>query len=186
MEIVSKILYFKIIPMPFASIIIITLVLVGGGVYYFNRDTTPVAENTAPVATEPATTRSTEEETPVTTAAPETTVTTPVTPPAAGSDVAAAINGTYSANTTYLTPARTSHNLTVALTVANDVVTDATVTYDDGGFSNQHQERFDGAYKAEVVGKRLDSISLSRIGGASLTTESFNEAVKQIIAQAQS
>jgi len=89
-----------------------------------------------------------------------------------------------SVDVSYLTPARTSHELTVSLTVAQGIVTDATIIYDKGdGFSNAHQERFDGAYKAEVIGKPIDSISLSRVGGASLTSGAFNDAVKKIAAQ---
>ncbi len=91
---------------------------------------------------------------------------------------------TYTGSGTYLTPARTSHEIEVSLTVENGIVTAADVIYDGGeGFSNPNQERFDGAYEAQVVGKSLDSISLSRVGGASLTSEAFNQAVAAIRAQ---
>lgn len=89
-----------------------------------------------------------------------------------------------SVDASYLTPARTRHTITIKLTLSSDIVTDASVVYDDGaGFSNPHQERFDGAYKAEVIGKPLGDIRLSRVGGASLTSGAFNEAVQQIAAQ---
>lgn len=91
---------------------------------------------------------------------------------------------TYFSRGEYLTPARTNHTIDVTLTLAGDVVTDASIIYDDGaGFSNPHQERFDGAYKAQVVGKRLDEINLSRVGGASVTSRSFNEVIAEIEAQ---
>lgn len=85
----------------------------------------------------------------------------------------------------YITPARTEHKISVALTINADLtVVDADVTYDGGtGFSNPNQERFDGAYKAEVIGKSLADISLSRVGGASLTSKAFNEAVAKIEAE---
>jgi hypothetical protein len=91
---------------------------------------------------------------------------------------------TFTGSGTYLTPARSSHKLDVTLTIEAGVVTAAEVVYDDGdGFSNPNQERFDGAYEAQVIGKSLSEISLSRVGGASLTTAAFNEAVAEIRAQ---
>ncbi len=91
---------------------------------------------------------------------------------------------TYTGSGTYLTPARTNHKIDVSLTVEDGIVTAADVVYDGSeGYSNPNQERFDGAYEAQVVGKSLDSISLSRVGGASLTSEAFNQAVVAIRAQ---
>jgi hypothetical protein len=97
---------------------------------------------------------------------------------------AVASGQTYSEKVSYLTPARTEHKLNISLTVAAGVVTGASIVYDEGaGFSNGHQERFDNAYKAQVVGKSLENISLSRVGGASLTSEAFNKAVATIAAK---
>ena len=91
---------------------------------------------------------------------------------------------TFSGTGSYLTPARTTHELEVTLTVQDGIVTAADVIYDGGeGFSNPNQERFDAAFEAQVIGKSLDNISLSRVGGASLTTEAFNQAVAAIKAQ---
>jgi hypothetical protein len=75
--------------------------------------------------------------------------------------------------------------MAVTLTVASGVVTDAAITYDgqSSGFSNPNHERFDAAYKAEVIGKNLSEVSLSRVGGASLTSKAFNDAVAKIAAQ---
>lgn len=90
----------------------------------------------------------------------------------------------YTENVSYLTPARTEHKMAVTLKVANGIVTEADVVYDGGaGYSNPSQERFDGAVSAEVIGKPLAEISLSRVGGASLSTNAFNEAVLKIQAQ---
>jgi FMN-binding domain len=84
---------------------------------------------------------------------------------------------------TYLTPARTEHEITVELTLTGDTVTEANVLYDGQETSqNPNHERFDAAYKTEVVGKTLAQISLSRVGGASLTSQAFNEAVAKMIA----
>jgi hypothetical protein len=91
--------------------------------------------------------------------------------------------GTFTASGTYLTPARTSHTVEVTLTLNDGLVTDTAVSYDNkatGTYSNDNQNRFDRAYEAQVVGKSLDAISLSRVGGASLTSTAFNEAVNKI------
>lgn len=93
----------------------------------------------------------------------------------------------FTTTTTYLTPARTEHAVGVTLTLAGGVVSDAAVTFDNrplGQYSNDNQARFADAYKAQVIGKPLDTISLSRVGGASLTSRAFNEAVVQIAADA--
>jgi hypothetical protein len=91
---------------------------------------------------------------------------------------------TFTEDVSYLTPARTEHKMAVSLTITDGVVTDSTIVYDGGeGFSNPNQERFDAAYKAEVIGKTLSEISLSRVGGASLTSQAFNDAVAKIAAQ---
>lgn len=96
----------------------------------------------------------------------------------------AVTGATFTENVSYLTPARTEHTMIVSLTIVDGVVTDSSIIYDEGeGFSNPNQERFDGAYKAEVIGKPLSEISLSRVGGASLTSQAFNDAVAKIAAQ---
>lgn len=111
---------------------------------------------------------------------PNQSISTPVQTDSAPTNV-----NTFTADVSYLTPARTSHDMKVSLTVDNaGVVTDANIIYDNGdGFSNGHQERFDKAYKTEVIGKSLENISLSRVGGASLTSGGFNEAVAKIRAE---
>jgi hypothetical protein len=93
-------------------------------------------------------------------------------------------NGTYNADSFYLTPRRTRHDMTITLEVVDDVVVDANVTYDGGTAQTPNHARFDEAYRAEVVGQRLDEVSLSRTGGASLTSDAFNDAVETIKADA--
>lgn len=74
----------------------------------------------------------------------------------------------------------------VTLEVSNGVVKSADVMYGNKETGYQHplQERFDAVYKSEVIGKKLEDINLSRVGGASLTSKAFNEAVADIIKQA--
>ncbi len=99
----------------------------------------------------------------------------------------ASANGTFKSTSKYLTPDRAEHLVDVSLTVEGGVVTDSTVLFNNkvlGQYSNDNQARFADAYKAEVIGKSLAEISLSRVGGASLTSRAFNEAVVNITAEA--
>jgi hypothetical protein len=93
-------------------------------------------------------------------------------------------NGAYTVPTSYFTPARTRHDMDVTLTLNNGVVTDAAITYDGGAPQTGHHRRFDSAYRDAVIGVPLDEVSLARVGGASLTSEAFNEAVDTIEQQA--
>lgn len=127
-------------------------------------DATP--DDSAPVATE---------------AAPEPAA----AEPAEAAEPAATGPVTYESDVSYTTPGGTSHDMTISLTLNNGVVVGADVVYDGGeGYSNNHQRRFDAAFEGEVLGQSLSSISLSRVGGASLTSEAFNDAVADISTQA--
>ncbi|NBD73956.1 hypothetical protein GVX82_02855 [Patescibacteria group bacterium] len=97
-------------------------------------------------------------------------------------------DGTYTATADYLTPRRTTHTVDLTLTLEDDVVTAAAVTYDGkpaGEYSNDYQEGFDAAYEAEVVGQPIENISLSRMGGSSLTPQGFNDALEAVKAEAR-
>jgi cytoskeletal protein RodZ len=91
----------------------------------------------------------------------------------------------YSAEATYQTPDRAPHNIAVTLNIKDGVVIDANVVYEEGVIEKQtgYQKRFEGVYKAEVIGKSISEIALSRVGGASLTSQAFNEAVAKIKAE---
>ncbi len=180
--------------MPFVLIIVGVLVAVGLGGYYFTGGNdvaatpdTPVtrAEDTAPQSDTPPQSQ------------PETTTTVPNTPPSVATPAVPTTptapatvfkNGTYNVMTTYVAPSRTTHEVNVSLTIENDIVTDSTVTFSGETFdaSSNHQKNFSEAYKTQVVGKSLEGISLSRVGGASLTTGAFNKALVEIAAEARS
>lgn len=161
-------------PIIIAIIAVIAILGVGGYVLQSN-DTVSTETSTSEVVARPEETTPTE---------PTPTTETPQSPSELAT-VPEVTNATvYKARGEYLTPARTNHIIDVTLTLEDGIVTDADVVYDEGaGFSNPHQERFDGAYKAQVVGKRLDQINLSRVGGASVTSRSFNEVIADIEAQ---
>lgn len=181
--------------MPIIIAIIAVVILVGASLYFFteNDTTSEPAVTIEEIMGEPfvVPTESMQPETPE---VPSTDPVQPDTPVVTNTEPSreatqeiplASGGGTFTAAVSYLTPARTSHDMDVTLTVdASGIITAASIVYDNGaGFSNAHQERFDGAYTAMVIGQPIDSVSLARVGGASLTTSGFNDAVAKIRAE---
>jgi uncharacterized protein with FMN-binding domain len=94
-------------------------------------------------------------------------------------------DGTYTATSQYYVP-HSYEEIQVSLTVKNGIVTDSSIQNSEGDReSAQFQEQFTAYYKSYVVGKNLSGLSLSRIAGASDTTQGFNDAVTQIQSKAQ-
>lgn len=120
------------------------------------------------------------------TTVPSTYTTETVTPQETtqDDDTAAAALATITGTAKYTTPARITHDIAVTLTMDGDLVTDVFVNFDNGkGPANDYQKRFESSYKTAVIGQKLSNLSLSRVGGASLTSGGFNEAVAKIKAQ---
>lgn len=94
------------------------------------------------------------------------------------------VDGTYSAEATYTSPAGVD-TISVTLTLVDDVVTDVTATGDAvDRQAVQFQDRFSAAIAAEVVGKDIADLNVSRVAGASLTSTGFNAALEQIRSEA--
>ncbi|MGO4679763.1 FMN-binding protein [Microbacterium sp. 2MCAF23] len=94
-------------------------------------------------------------------------------------------DGTYTADGSYQTP-ETVEKITVALTVSQDTVTKVEVTGDPQASETKHyQSQFIGGIAAQVVGKKLDDISVSRVSGSSLTSKGFNQALATIRTEAK-
>ncbi|HEY6737203.1 MAG TPA: calcium-binding protein [Candidatus Saccharimonadia bacterium] len=94
-------------------------------------------------------------------------------------------DGTYSATGSYESPGG-QESIEISVTVKNGVITatsaqEAATDHD----SEEYQQRFIANYKSLVVGKSLDSVSLGRVSGASLTGAGFNDAISQIKTQAR-
>ncbi|MFL0566109.1 FMN-binding protein [Microbacterium sp. 179-I 1D1 NHS] len=95
-------------------------------------------------------------------------------------------DGTYTANGTYQTP-ESVEEISVTLTLADGTVTDVEVTGEPKAReTRQYQGDFIGGIQDEVVGKKLDDISVDKVGGSSLTSGGFNAAVKEIRTEAAS
>lgn len=164
-------------------LIAIVLVAIGGSIYYFLQDNTPVAtkpeveelvqaETSAPSSPEKSSSQATDTPTPATNDS--------------GIETSDYKNGIHNTSVTYLTPKRDEYAMTVSLTLTGDIVTDASINYSQGAEKDPNAQRFEAAYKAEVIGKDIDTINLSRVGGASLTTGAFNDALANIKTEAKS
>jgi hypothetical protein len=116
----------------------------------------------------------------------EPKVTTPTTPDSPTTPASVYADGAKTVNTTYVAPGNANHTMTVTLTLKGDVVTASSITFggDKVGESSKYQNRFMSAYQSQVIGKKLDTIKLSRVGGASLTTGGFNDAIAKVKAAA--
>lgn len=139
------------------------------------------APTTSVPAAEPAATK------PVQTKAPAPIEVRPVVTavPAGVALVAATYkNGIYSTTGNYASPAG-PESIDVTLTVAGDVVTAASVKANaTNPVSSKFQAKFVDGYASVVVGKKLADLSLSKVSGASLTTNGFNEALEELKTQA--
>ncbi|MEZ4104186.1 MAG: hypothetical protein R3B60_02785 [Candidatus Paceibacterota bacterium] len=149
--------------MPIVFIIIGVIILALGYTFFFSNDTK--TDDTTDTKTEVNTTKENN--------VGDKTLPTSSTPQ------------TFTQKATYVNPSRKTQEIEIILEVNDGMVTNSQVKYDgkDSGYANKYQERFDEVYKSEVIGKKLDQIHLSRVGGASLTSEAFNNAVADIISQ---
>ncbi|MGN7970986.1 FMN-binding protein [Microbacterium sp. 22296] len=94
-------------------------------------------------------------------------------------------DGTYEATGQYATP-ESVETVDVTLTIAGDTITAVEVTGDpQAAESKRYQSEFIGGIQGEVVGKKLDEISVSKVAGSSLTSGGFNNAVETIKTEAK-
>lgn len=94
-------------------------------------------------------------------------------------------DGTYTAEGSYLTPGG-REAIDVKVTLAGGVISGAEVTQKAiSREARTYQAAFTSGYKAQVVGKKIDDVSLSRVSGSSLTPGGFNSALDTIKSQAK-
>ena len=93
-------------------------------------------------------------------------------------------DGTYTESGSYQAPSGTE-TVEVTVTLADNTITDVTVVGEASDpQAKRHQSEFSDGIAAEVVGKNIDEISVDKIGGSSLTSGGFNEAIDAIKADA--
>jgi uncharacterized protein with FMN-binding domain len=117
---------------------------------------------------------------------PAATSSAPATTDSADSSSAGTFkDGDYEAEGSYSNPGGQS-TVKVALTLADDTITDVTVTPEaTNGTSRQYQAKFAGGIADEVVGKSIDDLQVGAVAGSSLTSQGFNQAIEQIQGDAQ-
>lgn len=104
--------------------------------------------------------------------------------PGGASADASYADGTYSAEGGYVSPGG-AQKVAVELSLEGDIVTAVTVTPEgQDPQSRGFQEKFAGGIAAEIVGKDIDSLEVSRVAGSSLTSGGFNDALSAIKADA--
>lgn len=116
---------------------------------------------------------------------PKTDVTKPVTTKPEIKVTTKYVDGTYTKIGSYQSPGGTD-SITVSVTVKNDVV--ESVSLVNGGSSEasvNFQNLFIDGVKGQVVGQKLENVSVGVVNGASLTGTGFNQAIADIKAAAQ-
>lgn len=94
-------------------------------------------------------------------------------------------DGTYAATGSYSTPGG-REQIAISLTIKNDVVTTSTFTPKAiSPTSAEYQKEFAVEYKQFVTGRDINTLSLGKVAGSSLTNVGFNAAVEQIKIQAE-
>jgi uncharacterized protein with FMN-binding domain len=94
-------------------------------------------------------------------------------------------DGTYSADGNYVSPNGTE-TVGVELTLSGGTVSDVSITqHPSNPNTRKFQGEFAGGIKAQIVGKKLDELNVSKVAGSSLTSGGFNEAVEKIKAEAK-
>ena len=89
-------------------------------------------------------------------------------------------SGSYSSSVTYRVPSGRSYTMDVSLTVTGDTVTTSNVSFDIFGTNDGNTQNFVSEYRSHVIGQKLSQISLARVGGASITSRAFNQAIGAI------
>ena len=167
----------------------IVTVTVAGAYFFILRDTSSTS-NTLTNAT--PTVENVISDTPTNTAstADTTNTDTSVTTNTANSSTTtqAYKDGTYSATATYTVPHGDTNSVAVKLTIKDGTVTNVATNHDYSDRDSEfYVEEFESKISGTVVGKKITDVSsLSRVGGASLTTRGFDTAVSSIISQAKS
>ncbi len=93
----------------------------------------------------------------------------------------------YSTDVTYKVPSDKTETIHVKITLSGESISDVVFTTDtpNNPASKENIDEFMAAFNngAAIKGKKLSEVSLTRVGGASLTTGAFMEAVNKIKSQ---
>lgn len=94
--------------------------------------------------------------------------------------------GTYDAEGKYTNPAGPAQvGVEVTIDGAGTVSAVKVTPEATGGNSLQFQTQFANGISSEVVGKKIDSLQVTKVSGSSLTGNGFNAAIQEIITEAK-
>ena len=94
-------------------------------------------------------------------------------------------DGTYSADGNYVSPNGTE-TVGVELTLSGGTVSGVNITqHPSNPNTRKFQGEFAGGIAAQIVGKSLDELNVSKVAGSSLTSGGFNQAVEKIKSEAR-
>lgn len=95
-------------------------------------------------------------------------------------------DGSYTASSSYEVPHGNQNNVSATLTIAGGKITNVTTNND---YSDEESAQYVDFFKQEIsstiVGQSLADVSVSRVGGASLTSSAFNDVLDTIRTQAK-
>jgi hypothetical protein len=146
-------------------LLLVVLIVIGAGAVYYMQTPEPVSQDSA-VALTPLTT---------TTLAPAPVPTLP--------QKVVQSSKKYTKDITYKVPGDQTETIHVTISLLNGLISDIAFTYNKPGNeqSEENIHRFEKALAgSSLAGKKVSEVSLSRVGGASLTTNAFMEAVTKI------
>jgi uncharacterized protein with FMN-binding domain len=96
-------------------------------------------------------------------------------------------DGNYSFSLSYRVPEGNTEKITTLVTLSKDTVTAIKNTNTaTNRTSKEYQNNFESKIQAAAIGKKIDSLNLDAVGGASLTTDAFMKAVREVRSQAKS
>jgi len=107
-----------------------------------------------------------------------TLINTPV--PTTQNSVSSDIIKRYSAIVNYF-PEGKNESISVSLTLNSSIITEVTTVHSkNDGKSRMYQTAFESEIQPHVVGKDINTLNITRIAGASFTTDAFLQAVQKI------
>lgn len=162
----------KATPIIIGSLAIAAIIGVGGFIYVSGTSTKQASNSTV---TESSVVPTSDKSTPAST--------TDTTAPIPASTTA---NGTYTASTNYSVPQGFQNTIKVTVTVDDGTISAVSATHEyEDAESEFYLDAFDGAITAAVGGDKLEDAFAGRVGGASLTSGAFNDALQTIINDAK-
>lgn len=94
-------------------------------------------------------------------------------------------DGSYTVEDAYFVMVGLLEPMRTTVTLDDGIIVDASVAFETQDIHSEYYQRdFSAVYKSEVIGTSITDVPFPRIGGASLTTGGFNDALQKVMSQA--